>query len=343
MADKDVSIVESTVPLMDPAGETFQAMLKQSQEAAVAKLAKTPDTSMTEAEPDKPDKPEAAKKEVDEPDEDEPDKEEIPGDDIGNLKRKVSGLQAELTRTRKQKSGSAEEVALLRERMADTEGQLKVLRENKTTSTIEDKLSKLTDDQLADNKIAWEDEHVDARLVARLAEKENDPTAIKEANARIAAARQALKLYENEGKRRDKAEAASGANAKDEQAGMATEIETLFTDLYTAAPDLQDKTSTIWKAGQKEYSALPRLTKALGPLGELIAVATAIAKNPQLIGKKVISAETGKVLEAIEKGADKAFQKGGAAPSVSFKPVTSINSQADLSSFEEQVRNIKRG
>jgi len=335
--------------LMDPAGKEFQEMLAKAQTAAVEQLAKAPDTSMVEGEKDgkpapkveaKPASSAAPAKEEDETD----GTEDIPGDDIGNLKHKVSGLQAELARVRKQKSGSAEEAQVLKERIADMEGQMKVLREGKTTSSVEDRLAKLSDEQVADNKIAWEDEMADARVIARLAEKDGDTVAVKEANQRIVDARSALKLYANEERRRIQAEASKTTNERDEHQGMATEVESLFTDLYKAAPDLKDQESDIWKAGQAEFSKLPRLMKALGPLGELVAVANAIAKNPTLIGKKVITSETGKVINAIETAADKAFQRGGSAPSSgTIVPVTTIKSQSDLIAFEERVRAVKGG
>ena len=340
--------------LMDPAGKEFQDMLAAAQTAAVEKLAIKPDTSpaldgqagQPKDEKDAKDKSVSSTESKDEPDDKEKaDKlEEEPGDDIGNLKHKVAGLQAELTRVRKQKTGSADEVASLRERIADTEGQLKVLREGSSKATVADKLAKLTDDQVSENKIAWEDELTDARVTARLAEKENDVEQVREANSRISAARKALGLYSAEEKRRVSADAKGKSSVEEERPALSAEVENLFTDLNKVAPDLQDKESDLWKAAQKEYAALPKLMKALGPMGELIAASAAIAKNPKLIGKKVISGETSKVLDAIESAADKSFNKGGAAPKAGqFTPITTINSQADLISFEEQVRKVKGG
>src|SRR6185369_9772766 len=97
MPKGEVAIVEGQSQLMDPAGQEFQDMLTAAKTAAVEKLAGKDDTSMVEkgadtvsptTTKDEKLKPEAVDKDTDE----QPDPEEIPGDDIGNLKNKVSGL-----------------------------------------------------------------------------------------------------------------------------------------------------------------------------------------------------------------------------------------------------------
>lgn len=341
MSEKDVTIVEGG-PLMDPSSKQFQEMLVKSQEAAQAKLAVKPDTSMIEDEKDvKQDKKVSSTAPTDEEDnaDVEPDKDE-PGDDIGNLKHKVSGLQAELTRIRKQKSDSSVEVVTLKERLANMEGQLTALRETKKTTSVEEKLAQLSDEQVRKNRISWDDELSDARVTARLAAKDGDDQGVREANERINNARTMLDLYDTEKDRRVEAKASQKVSQGDEVTALSKELDDLFLAVGEAVPDINVKDSPIWKAGQAEYSKLPVLMKRLGPLGELIAAATAIAKNPALIGKKT----TEKLVADIEKAADKAFQKGGTAPSSgTIHEVTTINSQADAQAFEERVRKVKGG
>lgn len=344
MSEKDAAIVEGG-PLMDPSSKQFQEMLTKSQEAAVAKLAVKPDTSMVEDGKDVKEKPASSAESTEEEEpkdddtKDESDEDE-PGDDIGNLKHKVSGLQAELTRIRKQKSDSSAEATSLKERIADMEGQLKVLRENKTTSTIEEKLAKLSDDQVRENRIAWDDELSDARVAARLAAKDGDDQGVREANERITNARKMLNVYDTEKDRRVEVKATQKHSQDDETTVLTKEMDDLFTSVSEAVPDINVKDSAIWKAGKAEYDRLPTLMKRLGALGELVAVATAMAKNPALIGKKT----TEKLVADIEKAADKAFQKGGTAPSSGTAPKpTTINSRDDLNAFEEQVRKVKGG
>ncbi len=348
---ESVEIVEGSTKLMDPAGEEFQKMLTAAKTAAVDKLASKDDTSMVEGDPSKGVKetpsvsPAEDKDEEDKDTKDEPeDLKEIPGDDIGNLKNKVSGLQAELTRVRKQKSGSAEEAQELKERIADMEGQLKVLRESKREVTLEDKLAKLTDKQVISNRRMWEDELIDARVEARQAAKDSDVDSVRQANERIANANLMLEKYDEEKDRRASAKVTGKTDQDKEKEGIANELSSLFEDISKAAPDIFKKDTPIWKAGQEEYTKLPSLMRQLGPLGELVAAASAIAKHPELVGKKVADKVIDKMVKNIEDVADKAFNKGGTAPSAGTVPyTTTINTQADLQSFEAQVRAIKGG
>src|SRR3990167_2872658 len=138
---KEVTVVEGG-PIMDPSSEQFQSMLLKAQTAAADKLAIKPDISMTEDTKDVKETPKAssAESEDHEETEDQPQSKET-GDketeeleeDVTTLKHRISGLQAELTRIRKQRTGSTEEASSLKEQIADMQGQLKVLREGKTT------------------------------------------------------------------------------------------------------------------------------------------------------------------------------------------------------------------
>lgn len=333
MADKAVEIKDGgQAGLMDPAGKDFQAMLETAKSAAIAKLEVKEDTSMIEDPLVKPAEPKDPLEPHDKLDEE-------PGDDVGNLKEQITGLKAELTKVRKQKSGSTEEVLSLKERLANMEGQLQAIHTAKTSGTVEEKLSKLSTDQVADNRIAWEDEQADARVAGRLAERDQDQAGVREANERIANARKMLKLYDTEKDRRVKADANNERLNLDDTKAVSTDLDKLFSEVYTQVPEMAVEGSDIWKAGKAEYDALPSLMKRLGPLGELVAAASAIAKHPELVSKKV----TNKLVNAIDAAADKAFSKGGAAPTGSFKPVTTINSQADVASFEAQVRAVKGG
>jgi predicted nucleic acid-binding Zn-ribbon protein len=264
---------------------------------------------------------------------------EEPGDDVGNLKEQVTGLKAELAKVRKQKSDSTDEASSLKERIANMEGQLKVLADGKTSATIEGKLAQLTDSEVTRNRVAWEDERTDARVEARLAAKDNDHVALQEANTRIAAADKMLNLYETEKDHRAERKVTSKQAEFDDRKEVESNLDNLFSSVYSEVPEMMNKDSEIWKAGLKEYQALPALMKRLGPLGELVAISSAIAKHPELVGKKV----TQKVVANIEAAADKAFQKGGTAPTSTFKPVTTINSREDHQAFEAQVAAIKGG
>lgn len=334
-------VVEGGV-LMDPTSPEFMKMLEGAKSKGEAALSIKPDTTVPESETGdkKPESPSASKAAV-EPK--EPDKNEEESDDVDALKNTIRGLKAEMTRIRNAKSESEGEASNLKERLAKLEGRLEEIRESQPSKSAQEAIKKLTDDKLIELHTSYEDELADARAVARQAERDGDREAINQANERITNARKMLTLMKGEQNERVKAASRQAREADDEQSRLGSELETLFTDVFAAAPELADKESDLWKAGQAEYAKLPTLTKKMGPIGELIAISAAIAKNPGLIGKKAGDKQIDKMLDKIESAADKAFNKGGTAPQAGKIPSYSINSQADVADFEEQVRRIKMG
>ena len=325
---KEVEIVEGG-QLMDPSSDAFNAMLAQAQTRSEEALTVKEDTTTTEEVTD-----------VKEPDEESsstspPVIEETPE----TLKAKLAGLQAELTRVRKQKSGGEGETNTLRETLANLEGQVKVLREQKTATTLQDKVAALSDEQVQENETLWQDELMDARVLVRMAERDNDPEGITKANARIDIAKKMQKLYNQEQSSRLALRSEQTKAQGELKSTLATEVDTLFKNTYESIPELKDPESEIWKAGQAEFKRYPALMKQLGPLGEMMAVASAVARNPGLVSKKAAA----KLLGNLEDVADKTFLKGGTAPRVSVTKPTSVNSQKDLSDFEAQVAAIKLG
>lgn len=322
--------------LMDPNGEAFQAMLQAAKEKGEANLSVKPDTSMVEEET-------GVKKESPSPDSKVDDKKaetDDEPDDIDALKNSIRGLKAELSRVRGQRTSSESEASELKERLARMEGRLEEIKGTQQSTSAQDSLKRLNDEKLLDMDTAYEDELADARAVARLAERDGDTDGIAKANQRISQARQMRTLIKAEVARRTEEKATTRKSASEEETALSGELENLFTDMYKVAPELADKDSELWKAGQAEYRKLPTLTKKLGPLGELIATAAAIAKNPNLLSKKA----TEKILNDIEQVAEKSFQKGGTAPKAGVRtgPI-SINNSKDVADFEEMVRNIKTG
>ena len=324
---KDTEVVEGG-PLMDPNGEAFAAMLSQAQTRGEEALAVTPDVSPGEVSKDvKVEESVSSTEETTET------------GDPEALKAQLSGLQAELARVRKLKTGNEGEAGALRETLAEMQGQLKVLREGKTEKTLADSLRALPDDQVQENEILWQDELADARVVARLAERDRDDTALFDAQKRITTARKMQKLYDTEKQVRVEGRVEQKKSLAESQGVLSSEVDSLFKETYLAIPELQDNTSEIWKAGQAEYKLYPALMKQLGPLGEMIAVASAVAKNPNLVGKKAAA----KLLANLDQVADKSFMKGGTAPKLASVRNTTISSQNDLSAFEAQVAAVKQG
>lgn len=321
--------------LMDPAGEAFQTMLQAAKEKGEASLSIKPDVTPGDTEKgvikESPssEKPDDTKDIADENTE-----------DLGALKNSIRGLKAELSRVRSQRTTSESEASDLKERLARMEGRLEEIKGSQQNVSAQESIKRLNDEKLLEMDTAYEDELADARAVARLAERDNDQEGVAKANQRIAHARQMRTLIKADLARRSEEKVTTRNSAAEEESTLSNELETLFTDMYKTAPELADKNSELWKAGQAEYKKLPALTKKLGPLGELIATAAAIAKNPHLMSKRA----TEKVLDDIERVADKSFHRGGAAPKVGTGtgPVK-LDTRADVLSFEEQVRRVKMG
>lgn len=323
--------------LMDPSGEAFQAMLTAAQQKGEAALATKPDTSPGDDEKGGEQKESPSPSSTDETK--APDAEDNESD-VDALKHSIRGLKAELSRVRNQRSSSEAESSDLKERLARMEGRLEELKGTSHSSSAADSIRRLDDHKLIEMDTAYEDELADARAVARLAERDGDTEGVAKANQRISQARLMRNLIKGEKDRRGDEKADTRKSANEEQTQLTSELEGLFADMYKTAPELADHESELWKAGQAEYRKLPALTKRLGPLGELIATAAAIAKNPTLLSKKA----TEKVLDEIERVAEKSFQKGGTAPKAGTKTDSyNLNSPADMQSFEEQVARIKRG
>lgn len=320
--------IKSEATVTDVQGEAFQTMLKEAEANAKANL--KPDDKV-----DTPtDKVDDTEGKVDKPDED------LEGD-VETLKGKVKGLKAELTKVRQQRSHSTDEAQALRDRVSKLEGHIEALETHKVSETFEGQLKKLTDEQLIENQTSWEDERDDARAQARLAQRDGDQAQATEANQRIVKANYAINGYKKENARRLK-ELREKPDPNVELNQAKGELESLFTDAYTALPELKDRDSAIWKAGKKEFDSRPALMKQLGPLGELVAVITALAKQPNLVpsvGKQVREELTDK----IDKAAGKAFLKPGSSPQSGTKTDFTPNTKQEVLDFEAHVRKVKAG
>jgi chromosome segregation ATPase len=331
MADK-ADMTTSMSP-MDPNSPQFQSMLEAARSKGEAQLSIKQDTS-TVSEPEKDEKKASSAKGEETkgiPAKDTQDEDEV---DVTKLQNQLRGLKAELTRVRDQRSHSTNEATELRDRIAKLEGRLE---ERKTSSGPS--LESVSDDRLVDLEVAYADELADARALAHQATAQDDKAGLAEASKRITSARDILKQLKVENRRREEVRVASRQGAVDESKSLQGELEDLYTEMFKAIPELADANSEIRKAGQKEYEKLPTLMKKLGPLGEMIATAAAIAKNPAMSGKK----QTEKVLENIEKAADKAFSRGAAPQAGSVPFHVNVNSREGVNQFEEMVRKVKLG
>lgn len=264
-------------------------------------------------------------------------------DDSGEekLRDKVEALQKELARVRKNKNESGEEVQGLRESLARVQGQLETLVRAGEQKSDSAKLSKYTEPQLVEGQTQWEDELLDARDALREARKEDNKQAIAEASRQVAIAKNTLSAIRQELLDRTKRVGADQAKAQSEANKIVEEVVEMYDKAYESFPDLKDKDSEIWQAGNEEYLARPSLMKQLGPLGELVAVALAITTNPELVGgKKQAKAARKELLSEINDKAESALLKGGGKT----KSKSSTNF-ADMGGddFDRIVHKIKMG
>ena len=263
--------------------------------------------------------------------------------DEDTLKSQVEGLTKELGRVRKDRNSSIEQVQELREALANVRGQLESLAGNKGGSdTPEAKLSKYSDTQLVQGQGEWEEAILDAREALRKAQETGNDTALDRANQNLKVARHTLSAIRQELVERTKRVGLETARAQSEATRVVQEVVDIYEQAYESFPTLKDKDSDLWKAGNDAYNQHPSLMKQLGPLGELVAVALAVADNPELVGgsgKKATAARK-ELLSEINDQAEKSLLKGGAKAKSKGTPNFEGMAGTD---FDAMVHKVKMG
>lgn len=261
------------------------------------------------------------------------------------LKAQVDALTKELGRVRKSKAESSSEVQELREQLAEVQGHLKGLSNKGTTGTEseENRLTKYSDEQLLQGQTEWEDSAYDAREAMKRARAENDEDAFARASKNVAVAKSTLNAIRKELLERSKRVGAEQARAQSETDALVAEVSSLYEAAYESFPDLKDKDSDIWKAGNEVYNRHPKLMKQLGPMAELVATGIAITENPQLVpggtGKGERKARK-ELLEEINERAEESLIKGKGTPSKKTIPDFGAMSTQD---FDGLIHKLKMG
>ena len=307
----DATVIVESKGEMDPSSTEFQEMLAKAKGPA-------PESTKKEAGADPSESP--SDKVVDTPD---------------ALRAKVDALTKELGRVREGKREHGEEAETLRERLANLEGQLKVMNDrDKETKKVGPE--SYSDDALIQLQADWEDALADARAVLR---NNPDDAQAEAANTQVEKSKRQLNLIRKELHTRAGQASSKAAEAKAADDAAAKELTEMFDDMYGKFPELKEKGSDLWKAGQKEYASAPRLMEKLGPLGEIVAVARAIAKNPALVAKG--DKETRKtLLNEIQSTAEKSLLKGSGSAETKGSPKYE---DMPLDDFEKIVRMAKGG
>lgn len=263
------------------------------------------------------------------------------GEDPKELQAKVDALTKELNRVRKGKAESSAEVQELREQLASFKGQLEVMSKGQTSTTEEPRLAKYSDKELLQGQTEWEDALYHARDAKRRARSENDEEAYNKAARSEGTAKATLESIRTELLERTKRVASEQAKAQSETDDLVTEIAGLYEDAYDVLPELKDKDSEVWKAGNEEYNRHPKLMKQLGPMAELVATALALTKNPKLLpGGKEVKEARKELLSEINAQAEKSLLKGKGTPSKKGTPDFDAMPKAD---FEAMIHKLKMG
>lgn len=228
------------------------------------------------------------------------------------LTSKVEGLQKELARVRKNKEAAKDEVQSVREELARVQGQLETLVRTKQNDSQAGRMAQYTDNQLVQGQAEWEDEALEAHAALREARKGEDPKAVAEAQRAVQVAKATLSAIRQELLERTKRVGVEQAKVQDVTNKLVEEITDLYDGAYESFPELKNKDSELWQAGNEEFMTRPALMRQLGPLAELVAVTAALTKNPELIGgRKQAKAARKELLSEINDKAESAILKGG--------------------------------
>lgn len=264
--------------------------------------------------------------------------------DPKELQAKLDALTKELNRVRKGKSESSAEVQELRELVAHMQGQLDAMSKGPATQTEPDnKLTKYSDKQLLQGQTEWEEALYEGREAMRLARANNDDAAYATASRSVATARHTLNAIREELLERTKRVGAEQAKAQTEANELVQEIAGIYETAYEAFPDLKDKESELWQAGNEVYNRHPKLMKQLGPLAEMVAVSLAITENPKLVpggGSTKVKEARKELLKEINERAEQSLLKGKGTPSRKTVPDFSAMPKTD---FDALVHKLKMG
>lgn len=232
-------------------------------------------------------------------------------DHEGGLKAQIAGLTKELTRVRRDRTSSTREVDTLRERLAQVQGMLEGLTQGQRQDNT---LGKFSDDDLIQGQSEWEDALSEARETGRHARTTNDGVLAQKAEQTASTAKRTLQAIRKELLERTRKVGAEQVRAQSESNEIMADVRALYNTAHENYPDLVDKDSALWQAGKDEYDTHAKLMGALGPLGELVAVSMAVAKDPSLIKGREKQAARKELLQELDNKTEKTlFKQAGKA------------------------------
>lgn len=263
-------------------------------------------------------------------------------DEAASLEAQIEGLTKELSRVRRDRNASEESVEALRSQLAHVQGQLEALARRDAASAPANKLARYSDEQLVHGQTEWEEELLESRASLRKAREEGNEAAIERQERAVAVARATLNAIRTELLERTKRVGAEQAKVQGEANRIVQDVVAIYDQAYEVWPDLKDKNSDIWRAGNDAYNEHAAIMKQLGPFGELVAVSIAVAKNPELVGggsKKAATARK-ELLSEINDKVEKSLIKGGGKTKVKGTPDFDLMPATD---FDAVINKIKLG
>jgi hypothetical protein len=260
------------------------------------------------------------------------DTEDEPEETLDTLKARVTGLQAELTRRR----GNADRVEALEQEVTNLK--------SKSSAPADEFgwIRKLDDDGLSSKSVDWDDELADARAKYGRAEESGDDRAMERQGHRILVAKKTQAAFRKETLDRTRREQAQAQEAQTEAQSIQSEITDMHDTMTELLPDLLTKGSDAWNAGNDEYVSHPKLMQRLGPLGEVVAAAMAVVRNPALLGKTTPAARRD-VIGSLEKAVKKSLSTGVSAQSQPRSVDVNVDTGEGLARFNAMIEKIKGG
>jgi len=252
------------------------------------------------------------------------------------LKAKIKGLTAELSR----RQGNSAKVEQLETELEAVKAKLNQPVSNKFAWIV-----KLDDDALASKQTDWDDELADARAKYGRAEEAGDERAMERQGHRILQAKETLSAFRKETLDRTKRNQEEANAFNKEAQAIQSEIDEMHDAVAEAYPEMLTKGSEQWEAANKEFVEHPKLMKQLGPFGEIVAIAMAHIRNPELGGKSAASAVRKEVLGRLDKGIKRSLSTGASAPSTqrSVDYTGAINDAESLAKFNQMIDKFKGG
>ena len=331
-SSKSDGIMDSS-PEMDFNSPEFAAAL--AGKAVEKKEEKAKESADETAEKEPGSAPDEVETEKESDEKEDPSKEE---DKDESEPASVKALRKELKRVRAANREKDEKLESL-------EAKVNQLAEKSDTKELSEKdrqvvkLTKMSDPDFKRVSNEWRDELVDATAKLHVAQARGDAEAEESAKQRVARAKVAQDLLDEAKEKRAEVTVRSKEKEDEERGHIEESLAAIQDDFLKTLPALKDHESDAFKAGEREYNRHRALMQKMGPMGQMLAVALAIIRNPKLVGRDAVAARK-ELINNVEEAASKALEtgvKGGTKCKGIQMP------EPGTQSFEDFIERLKSG